>query len=673
MIYSLNPNVSLEKILPEQPENYTISKETFFAWRVTDFGLKTYNSSILFEVSASYEIYDNIDTKVKNFKSFASTSCKGSHYENIFNNSIYKAEDWNCLDFKQIENLQIFGSWDTIEYSYLLLQMQICDIDYINSKKRNCKDFKKVKDSLSKNNLLMNFLYYEVDFKANNYESPLQKVFKTYFFNINLNLQKMDFLKFQNTKLEQDDSYLFSGQIEKANMYGIYPLEKLNFFRSDEELKLIYDSDEQKTEENFYSLFIMFDMVFNKYSRNYLKIQDVMGNVNGFMEFFILIVSFVSIYSDFRLEYYLFNKLVNVKVKDRKPFLFNNVDVNFDKNKSLNKNICNVSNDKNGNNENIINNQYEAPKKFSEINGSANANKKNDYSYIDKIKPNVILEKNNLSLKFNSHRSFEAELENLNMGILIENKRDPDFSSSEKCNSESNKNEDKNFESVKNKIAKICEKLPSTIECVIKDNIINDLTEVKNLEDAKTACINNENKQFNAININDNNIFLGNLKEIKKDEKKVLSKLNQLIEKKKRYLNPSFCNYFSIILCKLFCFYKNKSRKENNTNYFDFKMLEKFNGKINKKFEIFYYLKWLRNFKNIKEFVLENKTNSQTFDILAKHFYVIKPINACDYSILKKHKINIDTDTLRNNIQGVFESNNLKLKQYLSNKLCDLL
>jgi len=44
-----------------------------------------------------------------------------------------------------------------------------------------------------------------------------------------------------------------------------------------------------------------------------MKVQDVFGIVNGFMEFLILIFKLMSFYTNCRFDYFLFNELVDVK------------------------------------------------------------------------------------------------------------------------------------------------------------------------------------------------------------------------------------------------------------------------------------------------------------------------------------------------------------------------
>jgi hypothetical protein len=58
MIFKLNPNVSLETLNPENQESYTISNETFLAWRIEDFNGKHFNASGLIKSIAFFENYN---------------------------------------------------------------------------------------------------------------------------------------------------------------------------------------------------------------------------------------------------------------------------------------------------------------------------------------------------------------------------------------------------------------------------------------------------------------------------------------------------------------------------------------------------------------------------------------------------------------------------------------
>jgi len=117
-----------------------------------------------------------------------------------------------------------------------------------------------------------------------------------------------------------------------------------------------------------------------------------------------------------------------------------------------------------------------------------------------------------------------------------------------------------------------------------------------------------------------------------------------------------------------------KNSKNFKKNNFNFKLIELFNDKINSKFDIFYYLKWIRKFKNFKEYVFANKINEKSFDCLANIFYRVKISDTYDHSSLKnKNKIKIKSDNLPEYLDGINESYNNELKNYFISKIDELL
>jgi hypothetical protein len=84
-----------------------------------------------------------------------------------------------------------------------------------------------------------------------------------------------------------------------------------------------------------------------------MKVQDVFGNVNGFMEFLILIFKLISFYTNYRLDYFLFNMLVEVKFEKS----------NFTKAKGNENKVTNYAANYSNNNNYIKNNLYENFKK----------------------------------------------------------------------------------------------------------------------------------------------------------------------------------------------------------------------------------------------------------------------------------------------------------------------
>lgn len=373
----------------------------------------------------------------------------------------------------------------------------------------------------------------------------------------------------------------------------------------------------------------MFDPVCYKYLRKYLKIQDVFGNVKGFVEFFVFIISFVSVYTDYRLEYYLFNELVNVKVNGtcRKfgDFSFgdikSNLNLNLNLQQRVNKNkieagsICfaeanklenfsldsackSEKQDFMGNGENPIREIESDLSKRFKINSNANNNRSNkdieriNFHNKDSNENKNLNEIDNSSLKnlsiFNNKKAKQSNLNNF------------DVSSNNKLNS-----------LYKNKFS---------------DRSFNNLMH-KDVYSAK------ENK--NAINRNSNN------------NKNILLKFGDLLEAKKKYFDPSFFDYFYVKLA--FLFNSNNSNKNKTKKYFDFKLLELFNDKIKRKFDVFYYLNMIRKLKFLKQYALKDKISPKAFNAIAENFYVIKISDFNDDSIFQaKEKTKINRDMLWN-------------------------
>lgn len=92
-------------------------------------------------------------------------------------------------------------------------------------------------------------------------------------------------------------------------------------FKTDEQQDEYYKTNKLGTNA-IYGIYFFYEQAYKKYSRKYMKIQDVFGNVNGFMEFLIFIISVINVYTDYMFSYFLFNRLVNVKKGD-KVFLSN--------------------------------------------------------------------------------------------------------------------------------------------------------------------------------------------------------------------------------------------------------------------------------------------------------------------------------------------------------------
>jgi len=614
MIYRQNPNVSWETLMENSKEHYKINNETFMAWRIENFDAIPFNHTNLFYINFVYKQINYTETY------YAHTNLKfincslNPNFSRLFKESSYNEKEWFCLDFSNVIEKPIY--LDLNSEAHISLEMDICDFDIIKKKKRNCNDYKEIGKLLSEQDLFLGILYFNIDFNPNNFEQPLQKTLKKIFNKININQIKYDVIYYQKFKVTQDDAILFSNEREIDNLYGFYKFELYSDFRSDKEIENYYKTDYYHFIKNIYNFVFYVDPTVKNYSRKYLKIQDVFANVNGLMEFLIFILSFIKIYTNYRFDYFLFNELVNVRKAKSEV---SNPGIYQDKSSQINKYIdINYSKGKKSkqNNLNSIPREIEKIKMIlDETNNILNKNPNSTYSVINK--KDFIEINNNICSEPNSSRRFNKVdkqdffiIDNLNKNQIPIN--------------DNFKNNYSNFN-------------------------IDDRRKV-NLDIEKNLTMNNE-KKINEIN-------------------SYIQRLERLIEIKPRYLVPNFYNFLSTTIAFKICNLC-KSQKENKKKNFDISMLEFYKEKINKKFDIFNYLKWYREFSNIKSFILSRRNEKTIFEILAKNFYEIKIDESYDEKLFEKTNKNLKENIKEwvKNMNDFLEPRENKFLNYVFKKL----
>jgi len=116
--------------------------------------------------------------------------------------------------------------------------------------------------------------------------------------------------------------------------------------------------------------------------------------------------------------------------------------------------------------------------------------------------------------------------------------------------------------------------------------------------------------------------------------------LNSKLEAKKRFLEPKFFNYYFDLCVKCFNF---SNVNDLNKKLLELRLLKKFVEKINKKFDIFNYLKRVREVKNLEEYVFKDHKNLAIFKILSRNIYEVtidsKEISDKSQKEIHKNKI----------------------------------
>ena len=130
MLFRLNPNVTLEYLMPEEQENYRITNQTFIAWRLESSSQNESELHDTLKCSLYYFEYNNHNKSYIYAKQFQSLNCTDTRFNRNFEHTIHKAEEWKCFDFSTISSQNIYGSESSSIMSFFTFTMDICDIDF---------------------------------------------------------------------------------------------------------------------------------------------------------------------------------------------------------------------------------------------------------------------------------------------------------------------------------------------------------------------------------------------------------------------------------------------------------------------------------------------------------------------------------------------------------------
>ena len=421
-----NPNVLSQNInYPEYPKfnlRNDTGKEFYFGWRLIDVNGNIFNSSQFFRPEFIYNSYikDNlIESKVISQFSNCSNFNNSKDYNKIYK-SLNNYASFNCLNLSFVDEAQYYlgGYFNTdfnAFFSFKLFLKENLDPKIINTNI--------IKDNLITNNLFIEFFLPQVTIDPNNYKIPIKnelKYFNNYF---SKNIRKWDIITLHENIVQTDTGILFE-ELNNKTSIGYKQMDKtFSYIEKD-----IFDDYFSK--EYYYRLEITFDRSYYFITRKYMKLQDLLGNISGFMEVLKVIAHILfSIYNQIKIDKYLSFKLIEINNKNNDENIKNNKIIPYKKLSSIdsNKKI-----DKNGfltdkNEMNILPLQ-------NDNNFLINENEKIDKNLNDskfkrelKLKINKNFDKsNNLNLSNNIH-IFEKQPKEISEKILISPYREKIF------------------------------------------------------------------------------------------------------------------------------------------------------------------------------------------------------------------------------------------------------
>jgi len=201
-----------------------------------------------------------------NTKALDFITCDKTKNSKLFNQDAL-ANNYYCFDLSRIfnENLTNFYYSNEVQSNTLIFSIEY-DKDYLASLNETYKQ------ELKNSQEIINFFYPQLTFSPNNYEHPLDihLDFTTFF--INPDSVFTNYIGYVETKLEQDENFLFNsiGKIGSV----IHVIDQIqNYLKRTNKIEFLA-----------YFELNLDGMYYNKYSRDYKKLPEVLAQLCGIMQ-----------------------------------------------------------------------------------------------------------------------------------------------------------------------------------------------------------------------------------------------------------------------------------------------------------------------------------------------------------------------------------------------------
>jgi len=215
--------------------------------------------------------------------------------------SIFNLSEWKCPYFSNNNDFINLGRyWDDRSVLSLKLELQLCPKNSSN----DCSNFKALNNnSLKEEKLYVSLNYPEILCNADNYEKFFTFRFKNHWNILSPGVQHNDILYVGYSQFDQDDGFMFESISEQIILGGTNIDTKWEFFNYN-------NSDISKinySNKKIYSFIVLLNKYYNYYTRKYMKLQDLLANINGTIDLIIFMFGLLyKIYNKYRLDSYMF-------------------------------------------------------------------------------------------------------------------------------------------------------------------------------------------------------------------------------------------------------------------------------------------------------------------------------------------------------------------------------
>ena len=165
------------------------------------------------------------------------------------------------------------GNWNGNFINYIEINLYLCeDKIYFNSSDSRCANvinlFNRVNSSLS-----FDFYYPIVQFQPTNYETPIEIIYKNYFYRLSAYSQKLEKIYIQEHILS-DDRNIIKSNHKNSSCWGMNSIYGDEYFLSNENSPIIKNKSGE-----IYTMEIFMDYGLVYYTRTYNKIFSILSNV----------------------------------------------------------------------------------------------------------------------------------------------------------------------------------------------------------------------------------------------------------------------------------------------------------------------------------------------------------------------------------------------------------
>ena len=311
-----NPFFFIEKSELLTPPFYTLNNTNFFfGVRLEDDSNLVYTDPSYYEFTYRYDEY--IYPNIKNHSDYLYSSyeanlvkCTPEHmqikkanskdYEPV-NEKYFIDNSLDTFLCPNFDNGLIGGGWAENVMRLFSVFAKKCDSSTEQKYNIICKP-----DSVYDKTFYVGFKLSNYLIHPNNQQNPIKQSFYYNFISVVPTLKKYLYINLAQAEFSSDDNYFF-GKNSKSKMLIL------------DDYRLDSVTSDKYTNKILMEIPITITRSYTTYNRTYLKIQDVLGIVSGFLGMFVYALSFIfNIYLSIIYKFFLYDSILDFRQKETK-------------------------------------------------------------------------------------------------------------------------------------------------------------------------------------------------------------------------------------------------------------------------------------------------------------------------------------------------------------------